>query len=562
MQSEPTIVKKKMPVGILIDNGQISPEIADFIKLSENNDFFYISHFISQSVKIYHGNLILKIYQFVRKRGLIRLLEQQTFTLLKKIEKILLRDRIISVFEIADLKPEHLGIPIIKVNPMISKSGFVYTYTELDIDKVRTSNASLLVRGGSGILKGAILTCLPHGILSFHHGDNNVNRGGPPAFWETYLRQSKLGFIIQRLTNELDGGEVLYRGFISTHQFYSLNELRLFKYANPILVKVLEDIASGCTNFIQAEVPKPYFYPLYKIPSLNIQARYMFQNFKDVFLNRLKALTNTKSEWHIHYLYSDHWENAVLWRSKCIPNPRGRYLADPFVIEKQDKHYIFCEDYDCKQRQGRISVIEVTPDGWSHLGVALEEEFHLSYPYIFWCNERLLMCPDTHEINEIRLYECTEFPLKWRLLEVLIKDINAVDTNIFYQDDRWWLLTNVSSQSPNYHESELHIFYSSTLISGTWSSHKSNPVVFNSDIARNAGMLAKGGSRYRVRQRQGFAKYGESLTVAKIQYLGADAFIEGEVFSVTSNFNSVNEGIHTFNYDRGLLVFDVLRPSD
>ena len=117
-------------------------------------------------------------------------------------------------------------------------------------------NLDLLIRAGGGILKGEILTVCPKGVISFHHADNEVNRGGPPGFWEVYERNPRTGFIIQKLTNELDGGDVLYKGYIQTSWFYSLNLVRLYEVANPFLNKVINDITSTNPKLVlQKKVP-------------------------------------------------------------------------------------------------------------------------------------------------------------------------------------------------------------------------------------------------------------------------------------------------------------------
>ena len=78
---------------------------------------------------------------------------------------------------------------IISINPIISKSGFVYRYEGDDIQKIRKLNLDLIVRCGSGILHGEILNSARFGIISLHHADNRINRGVPPGFWEVYLKQ-------------------------------------------------------------------------------------------------------------------------------------------------------------------------------------------------------------------------------------------------------------------------------------------------------------------------------------------------------------------------------------
>ena len=96
------------------------------------------------------------------------------------------------------------------------------------------ANLNLIVRGGSGILKGDILTVCPNGIISFHHADNDINRGGPAGFWEVYQKLPRTGFIIQRLKDELDGGDVLFKGYVSTKFIYTLNLAVLFEISNPL----------------------------------------------------------------------------------------------------------------------------------------------------------------------------------------------------------------------------------------------------------------------------------------------------------------------------------------
>ena len=63
--------------------------------------------------------------------------------------------------------------------------------------------------------------------------------------------------------------------------------------------------------------------------------------------------------------------------------------------------------------------------------MVLEEQFHLSYPYIFEHEDRVYMIPETNEANEIRLYQAVDFPLIWELKQVLMQNVSAVDTSIF-----------------------------------------------------------------------------------------------------------------------------------
>ena len=123
-----------------------------------------------------------------------------------------------------------------------------------------------------------------------------------------------------------------------------------------------------------------------------------------------------------------------LFRYQEIENPIGRSLADPFIYEKDNEHFIFVEDLFFSDNKGRISVIRVEDEKYEFLGVVLEESFHLSFPFIFDHDGEVFMVPETHQSNDIRLYRCEIFPMKWTLDTVLIDGISAADTMIFKID--------------------------------------------------------------------------------------------------------------------------------
>jgi len=82
--------------------------------------------------------------------------------------------------------------------------------------RIRSYHLDVLVRLGFRILRGGILQAARYGVWSYHHGDNKVNRGGPPGFWEVLEGHAVTGSILQRLNDELDNGTVLCRSFSAT----------------------------------------------------------------------------------------------------------------------------------------------------------------------------------------------------------------------------------------------------------------------------------------------------------------------------------------------------------
>ena len=418
----------------------------------------------------------------------------------------------------------------------------------------------LLIRSGSGILRGEILDVCTNGVISFHHADNEINRGGPPAFWEVYERNPRTGFIIQRLKNELDGGDVLYKGFVTTSWFYSLNLAKLYEVSNPFFHQVLDDITSNKPR-LTVYGKTPYSYPLYTTPTVFQTLIYILKTARVLASKISKKLQGKSYRWGVAYQFSEKWDDITLWRSKKIPNPKNRFLADPFVIKKNGSHFCFVEDLDYRTNRGRISAYEITSSSCNSLGVVLEENFHLSFPFIFEYQNELYMCPETHEKGEIRLYKCIEFPTKWEFHKTLMSDVSAADSIIFKRDEAWWLFTNIDKSGVGDYGSQLYVFSADNPLKDEWVAHENNPVIFNPLVARNGGLIVSQNEVYRVYQRQGFDMYGEACGIARITTLSTTEYIEENHSVIEPHFFKGIEGTHTYNFDSDLVVFDYVEVS-
>ncbi|QLD87208.1 methionyl-tRNA formyltransferase [Natronomonas halophila] len=75
------------------------------------------------------------------------------------------------------------------------------------VEEVRES-CDVVVRYGFGLLKGEVLDAPEYGVLSFHPADIRQYRGlGPP---QAYLDgRQKMGVTLQRITEDIDGGELV-----------------------------------------------------------------------------------------------------------------------------------------------------------------------------------------------------------------------------------------------------------------------------------------------------------------------------------------------------------------
>ena len=152
--------------------------------------------------------------------------------------------------------------------------------------------------------------------------------------------------------------------------------------------------------------------------------------------------------------------------------------------------------------------------------------------------------------------------MSWKLHKILIKNIDACDTNIFFHQKKWWIMTNVDSSNIGDHNSELHIYYSDSLDSQEWIPHPANPIIFDSNKARNGGLLKKNGDLYRVFQVQDWDFYGKSIGIAKIETLTEKNYSEKIIHEVQPRFFENIDGIHTYNFDEGLLTFDFIKKNN
>ena len=138
-----------------------------------------------------------RILTTLRREGLGRTIARIVFKLVVTIEWLLLIRRSkkhsqhSKNVDISQLVPN-----IIAITPKVSRSGYVQRFSDNDVAKVAGLQLDVLLRFGKGILRGGILQAAKHGIISFHHADNRVMRGGPSGFWEVYYQWDKTGFTI------------------------------------------------------------------------------------------------------------------------------------------------------------------------------------------------------------------------------------------------------------------------------------------------------------------------------------------------------------------------------
>lgn len=115
-----------------------------------------------------------------------------------------------------------------------------------------------------------------------------------------------------------------------------------------------------------------------------------------------------------------------------IPNSINCWAADPFPIEVNGILYIFAEIFVYSKVKGCIGYTKLQDGKFTPWKIVIEEDYHMSFPYLFYDNDILYMCPETSASRQLYLYRCVKYPEKWEKDRVLARNVNYSDT-VFYR---------------------------------------------------------------------------------------------------------------------------------
>ena len=431
-----------------------------------------------------------------------------------------------------------------------------------DIKEILENDLDVIVRLGFRILRGNILNAAKCGVWSFHHGDNDVNRGGPAGFWEVFQNHPVTGSILQIINEELDEGKVLAKSYSTTDPM--LVKRNCNNYYNKTLsflprkLKELHEL--GKDEFLQKvekenENIKFYSNRLYVKPTNNEFFKMGCSNFGK-FLKRNLENTYSFEQWGLLFDIKKEISKSM-WRYKKILPPKDRFWADPHIVTMDKNYFIFIEEYIYNQSKGHIAVIKMDKEGnYDYLGKVLEKDYHLSYPFVFEFKNNFYMIPETESNNNIELYKCVDFPKKWEYHGEIMSNVSAVDTTIFNHDNKWWMFTGIKENMGSSNSDELFLFHSDSPLSNKWEPHSKNPIISDVRQARPAGKIFSFKDKL-YRPSQNSSKfYGYGISINQINNISKNEYEETSITSILPNWDKNITGVHTFAYDSGLSMID------
>ena len=543
---------KKVRVGLLIDSFVVEFWVYSMIEIIKSSDFAEIV-------------LIVKKREIISQRSYFTRLHKNVNSLFyrvyRKVENAISKPNP-NAFERRDFLPLVGTVDVLEVE-CLEESDVDYI-SEVDINGINRYNIDVFIKLGFGKLRGDVLKIAKCGIWSYYHEDNLIKRGGPPGFWEVFLRKREIGSNLQMLTDDIDGREVLYRSWSTLHRF--LNEsLNGYYWKTSLFIprKLKELYEIGEEEFlkkVKVENAHLEFYSskLYKVPS-NFKFLQLFASYTwDWAKLRIWKLFNFQQWILLYSLNNNKSISTSIFNYKRIVPPKDRFWADPCVIFENGTYYIFLEELFFKgSGKGHISVIIMNENGeYSAPKIILKKPYHLAYPFVFEYSGKYYLIPESCENSTIQLYHSTGFPYEWEFQMNLMENVKAVDTTIVIKDNKFWLFTSLKEISGVPYGEELFLFSSDNLFSKNWVSHPCNPVVTDVKSARPAGRIFYHNEKlYRPSQDCSYS-YGYSIVINEILVLNEKEYKEIKVSDIYPNWANDVEATHTFSFNNKLTVID------
>ncbi len=236
----------------------------------------------------------------------------------------------------------------------------------------------------------------------------------------------------------------------------------------------------------------------------------------------------------------------------AVPNPCGMWAADPFILEKDNKVYIFAELFSLLQWRGKLGYCVYENNKFSKWNIIFDDEHHYSYPNVFENNGEIYMMPETGSVNEIAIYKAVDFPSKWEKQSVVLSGAKMVDS-VFISDN-----TILSYKMFGNFKNHLVLLKKDN---NGWNQVANT--IDNQEIKRPAGKIFSYGDGLIRPAQDGRNLYGGAIKFFDCGNISNDITSEKEIIDlqpceiVVKNLNKEFVGTHTYNSSSNFEIVDV-----
>jgi len=436
-----------------------------------------------------------------------------------------------------------------------------------NINLIKNLEIDVIIKLNDGIISDEILKIPRFGVWSYYHGDINKNRFGPIGVWEVLNNEEETASNLLILKDNIDEKPiVIYESFSHTdHISFNRNSNNSLWKASSFVTRKLDEL-----NRLGEEA----FFQKHNKQLLEAGYNYSqtptFPSLSKMFVGLVRNYYKSIKIHIRNYIYFDQWTLLIKLNAsnklpksfgefKRLTSPKDRFWADPFILEKNNKYFIFIEELIYKENRGTLAVMEMNKEGeYTNPKTILKKEYHLSYPFLIEDNNELFMIPETKGNRTIDIYKCTDFPYEWKFEKNIFSDIQAVDSTIYKYNGKFWLFTNIKENDGASAYDELFLFHSEDLLGDNWTPHPMNPIVSDVKCARPAGNIFELEGRT-FRPSQNCAKhYGYGMQIREIVTLNEFEYEEKQIQSIYPDWDKDLVSTHTLNHSGGLTIIDAL----
>lgn len=379
------------------------------------------------------------------------------------------------------------------------------------------NGADLVIKFGMNLLRDPENLPVRLGVLSYHHGDPEVHRGRPAGFYELNNGEHVMGAMVQKLSNVLDGGEVLAKGYSRVNPTsYSRTLNDAFIASVPLLDKAIKSLRSGQSETLTTLGPN------HKLPTNQIVI-HAIGKMGRARVARLIYGALKEKRWKVAFipeaLNPEKMDHQAVSAKSAIALPKGYiFAADP---AGESEAGVFCELMN--SRTGKGEIWKYKDGDWDPVDFPTTPG-HMSYPHVVTKNGTNFLFPEMAQISSPRLFELSTLGdaevISTHPLQGLEQE-RLIDGTLFFHQGYWYLFAG-RNETADVH---LHLWVAENLF-GPWKEHPDSPICMDPRNARMAGpIIDTDGHLYRLGQ-DGSVGYGQGVQILRIEQLTPSSYKE------------------------------------
>lgn len=240
-----------------------------------------------------------------------------------------------------------------------------------------------------------------------------------------------------------------------------------------------------------------------------------------------------------------------------VETPEGQWIADPFLYEVEDRHYLFVEQYFTDKQRAGIGCYEIINGKAVNNRIIIDKPYHMSYPCVFNYKGKHYMIPETSANNTVDIYVADKFPDEWHLLKNLMTGEKYVDSTVYIKGNDYYVLTYKKCTEGW----KLVVF---KLDMDCLTLELSSERIYKQNVGRPGGFLFQEGNIIKRPAQDCSKKYGESLILYNVKTNFDEPYseeIDSKITKQEIQFSQPFDRIHTLNRDSKYEVIDVFKEK-